>query len=87
LHRSRLPIEKRWPKKLKIQRRVVPDTDLPIAHTVRVAFAIVITRCSCSVCGVQCFFSVELPPYSTEAIMRHKLLTAVHFGAGGILNI
>jgi hypothetical protein len=32
--RSRLPIEKRWPKKLKIQRRVVPDTDLPIAHTV-----------------------------------------------------
>ena len=32
--RSRLPIEKKWPKKLKIQRRVVPDTDLPIAHTV-----------------------------------------------------
>ena len=38
-------------------------------------------------CLMQCFFSVELPPYSTEAIMRQKLLTAVHFGAGGILNI
>jgi hypothetical protein len=34
-----------------------------------------------------CFFSIELPPYSTEAIMRQRLLTAIHFGIGGILNL
>jgi hypothetical protein len=33
-----------------------------------------------------CFFSVELPDYSTEEEMRHGLLTAIHFGVGGILN-
>lgn len=33
-----------------------------------------------------CFFSVELPPYSTEELMRKGLLTAIHFGMGGILN-
>lgn len=33
-----------------------------------------------------CFFSVELPEYKTEEEMRHGLLTAIHFGVGGILN-
>lgn len=32
-----------------------------------------------------CFFSVEMPSYTTEAAMRHGLMTAIHFGAGGIL--
>lgn len=32
-----------------------------------------------------CFFSVELPDYPTEDKMRHGLMTAIHFGAGGIL--
>ena len=32
-----------------------------------------------------CFFSVELPDYCNEEEMRHGLLTAIHFGAGGIL--
>jgi hypothetical protein len=32
-----------------------------------------------------CFFSVEMPAYTTEAAMRHGLMTAIHFGAGGIL--
>ena len=29
-----------------------------------------------------CFFEVELPPYSTEAILRKRLLTAMHFSTG-----
>ncbi|CAM9606720.1 unnamed protein product [Discosporangium mesarthrocarpum] len=33
-----------------------------------------------------CFFSVELPEYKTEQEMRKGLLTAIHFGGGGILN-
>jgi hypothetical protein len=33
-----------------------------------------------------CFFSVELPDYKTEDEMRKGLLTAIHFGACGILN-
>lgn len=33
-----------------------------------------------------CFFSIELPPYKTEAAMRKGLLTAIHFGMVGILN-
>lgn len=33
-----------------------------------------------------CFFSIELPPYSTEERMRWGLLTAIHYGGGGILN-
>lgn len=33
-----------------------------------------------------CFFSIELPDYQTENEMRHGILTAIHFGAGGILN-
>jgi hypothetical protein len=33
-----------------------------------------------------CFFSIELPPYRTEAAMRKGLLTAIHFGMVGILN-
>lgn len=33
-----------------------------------------------------CFFSIELPAYTCEADMRHGLLTAIHFGCGGILN-
>lgn len=32
-----------------------------------------------------CFFSVELPAYTNEAKMRHKILTAIYF-SGGILN-
>ena len=32
-----------------------------------------------------CFFSVELPDYATEDEMRHGLLTAIHFGIGGVL--
>jgi hypothetical protein len=32
-----------------------------------------------------CFFSVELPEYKTEEEMRHGILTAIHFGVGGIL--
>ena len=32
-----------------------------------------------------CFFSVELPDYETEEEMRHGLLTAIHFGVGGVL--
>lgn len=33
-----------------------------------------------------CFFHVELPAYTTVEAMRHGLLTAIHFGLGGILN-
>jgi hypothetical protein len=33
-----------------------------------------------------CFFSIELPAYSSEEIMREKLLAAINFGVGGILN-
>ena len=33
-----------------------------------------------------CFFSIELPPYATVDIMRERLLTAINFGVGGILN-
>lgn len=33
-----------------------------------------------------CFFSVELPQYQTVEAMRHGLLTAIHYGVGGILN-
>ncbi len=45
--------------------------------------------CRASDCAppCQCFFSIELPPYSTEQVMRQRLLTAIHFGIGGILNL
>ena len=33
-----------------------------------------------------CFLHVELPEYPTEDEMRHGLLTAIHYGVGGILN-
>jgi hypothetical protein len=33
-----------------------------------------------------CFFSVELPPYETDEIMKHRLLACIHFGIYGILN-
>ena len=33
-----------------------------------------------------CFFSIELPEYSSEEVMREKLLAAINFGVGGILN-
>lgn len=29
-----------------------------------------------------CFFQLDLPEYSTDAIMRERLLVAIHFGAG-----
>lgn len=29
-----------------------------------------------------CFFQLDLPQYSTDAIMRERLLVAIHFGAG-----
>jgi hypothetical protein len=64
--RSRLPITKKWPKNLKIQRAAMRPGALPESHT--------------------CFFAVELPPYETEAETRRALLTAIHFGLGGILN-
>ena len=32
-----------------------------------------------------CFFQLELPPYSSDAIMRKRLLVAIHFGAGEFL--
>lgn len=33
-----------------------------------------------------CFFSIELPPYTTLERMKWGIMTAVHFGGGGILN-
>jgi hypothetical protein len=33
-----------------------------------------------------CFFSIEMPEYSSAKVMRDRLLTAIHFGVGGILN-
>lgn len=33
-----------------------------------------------------CFFSIELPPYSTYARMKNALLVAVHYGSSGITN-
>jgi hypothetical protein len=33
-----------------------------------------------------CFFTLDLPSYSTEAICHKRLLTAINFGGGGILN-
>lgn len=32
-----------------------------------------------------CFFSIEMPDYANEEEMRHGLLTAIHFGMGGVL--
>lgn len=32
-----------------------------------------------------CFFSIEIPDYKTEDEMRHGILTAIHFGASGVL--
>ncbi|RLN49588.1 hypothetical protein BBJ28_00025616, partial [Nothophytophthora sp. Chile5] len=32
-----------------------------------------------------CFFSVELPPYTTREIMHSRLLATITFGLGGIL--
>ena len=29
-----------------------------------------------------CFFQLELPQYSTDAIMKERLLVAIHFGSG-----
>ena len=29
-----------------------------------------------------CFFQLDLPEYSSDAIMRERLLVAIHFGAG-----
>ena len=29
-----------------------------------------------------CFFQLELPQYSSDAIMRKRLLVAIHFGVG-----
>ena len=33
-----------------------------------------------------CFFSIELPEYSSEAVCHQRLLTAITYGVGGILN-
>lgn len=33
-----------------------------------------------------CFFSIELPEYSSEAICQRRLVTAINYGVGGILN-
>ncbi len=33
-----------------------------------------------------CFFSIELPAYATDERMKQALLTAIHYGVGGILN-
>jgi len=33
-----------------------------------------------------CFFTLDLPNYSSEAICHKRLLTAINFGGGGILN-
>lgn len=32
-----------------------------------------------------CFFQLELPQYSSDAIMKERLLVAIHFGAGEFL--
>ena len=30
-----------------------------------------------------CFFQLELPQYSSEQIMRERLLVAIHYGSSG----
>ena len=32
-----------------------------------------------------CFFQLDLPQYSSDTIMRERLLVAIHFGAGEFL--
>jgi len=33
-----------------------------------------------------CFFSIELPEYSSEEMCRKRLITAINYGAAGVLN-
>ena len=32
-----------------------------------------------------CFFQIELPPYSSDEVMRQRLLTAIHYSSGEFL--
>jgi hypothetical protein len=33
-----------------------------------------------------CFFSIELPEYSSESVCHNRLVTAINYGVGGVLN-
>ncbi len=33
-----------------------------------------------------CFFSLDLPEYSSEEVCRRRLVTVIEYGVGGILN-
>jgi hypothetical protein len=33
-----------------------------------------------------CFNTIDLPEFSTDDVMRNRLLIAIHYGIGGILN-
>ena len=70
--RSRLPSRNAWFDNMKLQRPANSGGKTDAENMLPVAHT--------------CFFSIELPPYSSEEKMRHGLLTAIHFGAAGILN-
>jgi len=70
--RSRLPSRNAWFDNMKLQRSANSGGKTNVEDMLPVAHT--------------CFFSVELPPYTQEEKMRHGLLTAIHFGAVGVLN-
>ena len=74
--RSRLPPRNSWWENMKLQRPARDETHSSSRHPAHVQLPVAHT----------CFFSIELPPYETEAQMRKGLLTAIHFGAAGVLN-
>jgi hypothetical protein len=71
--RSKLPPRNSWWENMKLQR---PARDEAASRHRLTQLPVAHT----------CFFSIELPAYETEAQMRHGLLTAIHFGAAGVLN-
>lgn len=87
--RARLPRPENWTVPFKLTRHHGGDSSLPIAHTWYGCCSGHVPRL-CLVClrpvmTLHSFFQVEVPNYSSDEIMRSRLLAAAHFGLGGFL--
>lgn len=61
--RSRLPVDKEWPNLFIINKFLKPNEDRPDDEYLPRSHT--------------CFFSLDLPEYSSEEIMKHKLIYAI----------
>lgn len=83
--RSRLPRDGEFPTTFKIDKRAGGEVSLSLLLLECVQQVTCLAQAGLPYTHT-CFFSIELPPYADDETMKKRLLAAIHYGLGAMLN-